>query len=461
MLVRVRHLNVVMVHGADVHGGRLGFWMDFVEGSTLHDAIYREGPRSSSEALAWGQDLCRALAAVHNAGIVHRDVKAQNVMRRATDGRLVLMDFGAGEILGASRTGRGVGTPLYLAPEVIDGAPASRSSDIYALGVLLFFLVSRKFPVRANTWDELLAAHRRRERVRLEDVRPDMPPSFIDVIERALRPDPSQRYASAGEMLAALRSGNDSGPLTVTPPQPLPLALTPPPAAASPVRQAAIRLGAVALGLFGLTLALGYVACNAFEQILNIDPFFAVGLSGYLTVGRETLLPILLTWVAASALVAVFGGARDLLTTWRDADGPARPGILQRRRSRGPVNGDLCKRRAGVCGDDDLVLSGDHRARRTPHLDAHAHASRRAGAGRIEYLFRRSRGRDQFRPRVRGLEVVPRPRGPRQGAEHGAGPSLGHRRPGAPDGGGVGDAPPVRLGRFRSGAGTKSDARSF
>ena len=183
--------------------------------------------------------------------------------------------------------------------------------------------------MRANTWDELLAAHRRRERVRLEDLRPDMPPSFIDVIERALRPDPSQRYASAGEMLAALRSGNDSGPLTVTPPQPLPLALTPPPAAASPVRQAAIRLGAVALGLFGLTLALGYVACNAFEQILNIDPFFAVGLSGYLTVGR-TLLPILLTWVAASALVAVFGGARDLVTTWRDADGPARPGILQR-----------------------------------------------------------------------------------------------------------------------------------
>ena len=81
--------------------------MDFVEGSTLHDAIHREGPRSASEAFAWGQDLCRALAAVHDAGIVHRDVKAQNVMRRTSDGRLVLMDFGAGEILGASRTGPG------------------------------------------------------------------------------------------------------------------------------------------------------------------------------------------------------------------------------------------------------------------------------------------------------------------------------------------------------------------
>ena len=386
MLVRVRHLNVVMVHGADVHGGRLGFWMDFVEGSTLHDAIHREGPRSSSEALAWGQDLCRALAAVHNAGIVHRDVKAQNVMRRATDGRLVLMDFGAGEILGATRTGRGVGTPLYLAPEVINGAPASRRSDIYALGVLLFFLVSRKFPVSANTWDELLTAHRRRERVRLEDVRPDMPPSFIDVIERALRPDPSQRYASAGEMLAAMRSGDDSGPLTVTPPLPLPLTLTPPPAEASPVRQAATRLGAVALGLFGLTLALGYVACNAFEQILKIDPFFAVGLSGYLTVGWETLLPILVIWA---------GGLGTGCRVWRGAR-PADDagGTSMASPSQASCNESIpwsCQRRsvlsgALLCvGDDDLVLSSVHRARRTAHRDAHAHASRRAGAGRSQY----------------------------------------------------------------------------
>ena len=190
MLVRVRHLNVVTVHGADVHSGRLGFWMDFVEGATLHDAIRREGPRSAGEAFAWGQDLCRALAAVHAAGIVHRDVKAQNVMRRTSDGRLVLMDFGAGEILGKPRAGAAAGTPLYLAPELLHGAVASRSSDIYALGVLLFFLVSRKFPVQATTWDELVAAHQRHERVRLEDVRPDMPAAFVDVVERALRTDP-------------------------------------------------------------------------------------------------------------------------------------------------------------------------------------------------------------------------------------------------------------------------------
>lgn len=254
MLVRVRHLNVVMVHGADVHGGRLGFWMDFVEGSTLHDAIHREGPRSTGEASAWGQDLCRALAAVHNAGIIHRDVKAQNVMRRTSDGRLILMDFGAGELLGATRTGPGVGTPLYLAPELLKGAEASASSDIYALGVLLFFLVSRRFPIRATSWDELIAAHERRDRVRLEDIRPDVPPAFVDAIERALKPDPSHRYASAGEMLAAMRAGNDSGPLTVS--TRVPRAQVVAPAPPSRFRQTLIRAGWVALALLALALVL-------------------------------------------------------------------------------------------------------------------------------------------------------------------------------------------------------------
>ena len=329
MLVRVRHLNVVMVHGADVHAGRMGFWMDFVEGATLHDAIRREGPRSASEAFAWGQDLCRALAAVHGAGIVHRDVKAQNVMRRTSDGRLVLMDFGAGELLGTPRVGAAAGTPMYLAPELLHGAEASRSSDIYALGVLLFFLVSRKFPVQAASWDELLAAHAHNERVRLEDVRPDMPSAFVDVVERALRPDPSHRYASAGEMLAAMRSGDDSGPLLRSS-RPLPAEVGVRPA---PARQTLLRVGSGVLAVFALTLVLGYVACNAFEQILKIDPFFAAGFASYLTVGREAVMPFLLNWVAASALVAIFGGGRHLVVrrlAQRRRPRPAGGGALSR-----------------------------------------------------------------------------------------------------------------------------------
>ncbi len=359
MLVRVRHLNVVTVHGADVHSGRLGFWMDFVEGATLHEAIRREGPRSAGEAFAWGQDLCRALAAVHAAGIVHRDVKAQNVMRRTSDGRLVLMDFGAGEILGKPRAGAAAGTPLYLAPELLHGAVASRSSDIYALGVLLFFLVSRKFPVQATTWDELIAAHQRHERVRLEDVRPDMPAAFVDVVERALRTDPAHRFASAGEMLAAMR-GLDSGPLSISS-TPLPV-VTPPPT--SQMRQTAIRVGGVSLGS---------VQSDAGARVCGL----LVVRSGVQDrpVLRQRLLELPHGRRRRRAANRAHLGrrirrrrgvrgrpapVRDLARGQRTAQEQS-PGA---RRSRGPRHGDLRRRRIGLRGHDNVVLSGVRGARR-------------------------------------------------------------------------------------------------
>jgi serine/threonine protein kinase len=107
-LARLRHPNVVTVHGADMNDGRAGLWMEFVRGRTLSDIVGTDGPLSAAEAAVAGQELCRALTAVHGAGLIHRDVKAQNVMRES-GGRLVLMDFGAGH------------TPLYLAPELLSG----------------------------------------------------------------------------------------------------------------------------------------------------------------------------------------------------------------------------------------------------------------------------------------------------------------------------------------------------
>ncbi len=190
-LARVRHPNVVTVHGADVHDGRVGLWMELVRGRTLAEILTADGRFSAGEAAGIGHEVCRALAAVHAEHLVHRDVKAQNVMRDA-GGRIVLMDFGAGH------------TPLYLAPEILAGGEATMAGDLYALGVLLFLLVSGKLPVRGATVDELLGAHERKERRRLADERSDLPEAFIKVVERALEPNPSQRFASAGEMQDAL-----------------------------------------------------------------------------------------------------------------------------------------------------------------------------------------------------------------------------------------------------------------
>jgi hypothetical protein len=217
-LARVRHINVVTVHGADRHNGRVGFWMDFIDGDTLAARVSR-GSLSAGEAASVGQEVCRALAAVHRANIIHRDVKAQNVMRAHDGGRIILMDFGAGEFVGEPVNSRAQGTPLYLAPEVFEGGEATVRSDIYACGVLLFHLVTNRFPVEGASLSAIRAAHERGERRRLRDERPDLPDSFIAIVERAIDPDPMRRYATAGDMEAKL-SGEPSTNRLVVPPRP-------------------------------------------------------------------------------------------------------------------------------------------------------------------------------------------------------------------------------------------------
>jgi serine/threonine protein kinase len=129
LLARVQHPHVVRVHGADIVDGQVGMWMDFVEGQTLATLLQAQGRFGASEAALIGVALCQARAAVHSAGLVHGDVKAQNVMREA-GGRTVLMDFGTGKDLQTAAHAVDVsdvaGTPLYIAPEVFQGAARSR-----------------------------------------------------------------------------------------------------------------------------------------------------------------------------------------------------------------------------------------------------------------------------------------------------------------------------------------------
>ena len=216
-LARVRHPHVVIVFGADRRDDRVGLWMELVKGDTLDEIVRRNGPFGAREAALVGLDLCGALAAVHAAGLAHRDLKAQNVMRE-TGGRIVLMDFGTGEELKQAGGSRLAGTPLYLAPEIFARKPASIASDLYSLGVLLFYLVTGKFPIAASTFEELARAHQQREGRRLRDLRPDLPEAFVRVVERAFTYDPALRYESAGGMEAALRQALDKTPVDVAPP---------------------------------------------------------------------------------------------------------------------------------------------------------------------------------------------------------------------------------------------------
>jgi hypothetical protein len=135
--------------------------------------------------------------------MLHRDVKARNVVRQQ-GGRLVLMDFGAGRAEASTAAGDGAGTPLYMAPEVLAGAPASVQSDVYGLGVLLYYLVTCTYPVTAPDLAALRAAHGAGRRRPIGPGDGDVPSAARAAIDRALATDPAERFAIAPELEGAL-----------------------------------------------------------------------------------------------------------------------------------------------------------------------------------------------------------------------------------------------------------------
>jgi hypothetical protein len=197
------HPNVITVFGACDINGVVGIWMEFLRGRTLRQLVEDQGELGAVEATHYGECLCRALAHAHAAFVLHRDVKAANVMK-AAGGHIVLIDFGSGDDttpLGGRTTNRLVGTLAYMAPELLRGQAPSPQSDIYSLGVLLFNLVTGTYPVTGRSRDDFERAHKNGQRALLSDVRSDLPLDFVRVVERAIAPDPAKRYRSAGEFL--------------------------------------------------------------------------------------------------------------------------------------------------------------------------------------------------------------------------------------------------------------------
>ena len=190
LLAKVRHPNVVSIYGAEQIGDQIGLWMEFVRGHTLEQILDQRKVVSAAEAVDIGLELCRAVSAVHGAGLLHRDIKAHNVMR-AEDGRIVLMDFGTGRELDDGASSDLAGTPLYLAPEVLQGQKATVRSDIYSFGVLLYRLVTGSYPVQARTVREIRQAQELGERTAIQTARSDVPSKLARVIERAIDPRPS------------------------------------------------------------------------------------------------------------------------------------------------------------------------------------------------------------------------------------------------------------------------------
>jgi hypothetical protein len=182
-----------------------------------------------------------------------------------------------------------IGTPLYLAPELFDGSPATKQSDIYAAGVLLFYLVTGVFPVQATSYEELRQHHLRGMRRKIADIRPDLPDSFARIVEKMIAPDPGARYESANavrEALEAFVAPNVAGAGTR--------------ASQWTWRRVVAGIAAMAGGV----IVLGYIACRTFEVVMGIGPEFTSGLGTYVTVGMQGLFPFFFFWVGFGAVTA-------------------------------------------------------------------------------------------------------------------------------------------------------------
>jgi serine/threonine-protein kinase len=199
---QVTHPNVGRLHDGGREGGRRWISMELVPGTTVA-ARLRERPLSDQEAWSLAVQAAEGLAAVHRAGVVHRDLKTMNMMVDP-QGRLRLMDFGIAKPAASGDTGGGgyaLGSPEYMSPEQARGRPADSRSDVYSLGIVVFELFTGQVPFRADTPVATLLQH-------LEAAPPldRLPEAVREVVGRALAKDPAQRYADGEAMAAALRA---------------------------------------------------------------------------------------------------------------------------------------------------------------------------------------------------------------------------------------------------------------
>jgi serine/threonine protein kinase len=222
-LARIRHPNVVAIYGVLRDGERLAMVTEFVRGRALDGVLEEQGPFDAGDACDVGVQTARALSAVHAAGLIHRDLKAANLIREP-GGRVVLADFGLGMSLrgdvSREELGRRSGSPLFMAPEQVRGEAPDPRTDIYGLGVVLYNLLSGAFPVHRERLQELLSAIEHGDWFPLSLLRPELPRGLLRIVHRALSRDPAERFQSAEAMAEALetalvqiragRGGNDA-----------------------------------------------------------------------------------------------------------------------------------------------------------------------------------------------------------------------------------------------------------
>jgi serine/threonine protein kinase len=207
---RLNHHGIVPVYDVGECNGLHYFSMGFVDGPNL-EMKAREQILSCREAAAICRDLAEALEYAHQNGVIHRDVKPENVFIDSLSGRALLSDFGIAHSnefdSRLTMTGSAIGTPAYMAPEQIDGAPANARSDLYSLGLLTWEMLTGERPWAGDALYNVIYKQKHEELPAIDSLRPGAVPARLQyIVERMLQKRPGARWAGADGLLAALNA---------------------------------------------------------------------------------------------------------------------------------------------------------------------------------------------------------------------------------------------------------------
>jgi serine/threonine-protein kinase len=206
-VANLNHPNILYIYDAGVGHGVYYIVQDYVEGGSLRDLI-NQGPLSTQHAVSIAMQVAEALDHAHQAGVVHRDVKPANILL-TRDGRPLISDFGIAKVVRSSqkltRTGTSIGTPEYMAPEQALGQAVDGRTDLYALGIVLYEMLTGQVPFHGDTPLATLYQHVNRTPTSLRDLRATLPGWLEDVVHKALAKRPEHRYQRGRALAEDLR----------------------------------------------------------------------------------------------------------------------------------------------------------------------------------------------------------------------------------------------------------------
>jgi tRNA A-37 threonylcarbamoyl transferase component Bud32 len=203
------HPNIVTVIDRGEHDGRQFIVFEYIEGENLKRLIERRGPAPVDQALELAMQISRGLSFAHQQGLVHRDVKPQNILLNG-DGQAKVTDFGIARSLdvkhGMTQTGTVLGTSDYIAPEQAQGQRVDEHTDVYSLGVVLYELLTSEVPFPAENFVAVAMRHINEEPPSIRDKRPDVPPRVEAAVHRAMAKDPQARFHTMADFCRELEA---------------------------------------------------------------------------------------------------------------------------------------------------------------------------------------------------------------------------------------------------------------